>query len=291
MSSTATPTLLNGQGSTKMPTAMENKNLVGVRQATPDSDAVVSSDEDHEPSAVMSMSMHSAKSMPTANRPIRRPSWLSEVHSTQRKYSLGGVSLASGGGSQPPTPSAENGASNYPHMLVNSAGAHPGPSASGLNTVSSAQSWDSLSNSSNLNSMANSGRPGTGHSKSSSMFAWNSQLWQQPQQIQSASHQPSIPKGHPAHGTRWSSSSASIDPSHSSSTSSTLPTQLQHFHLTSPTSSIHEDLRSPYSSSIAPELLSSAGASSSLPFEIPLDPNRKTIRSQSYSSGVKRAAL
>jgi PSP1 C-terminal conserved region len=286
MSSTAPPTLSNGQGPNKMPTAMENKNLG--RQATPDSDAVVSSDEDHEPSAVMSMSMHSAKSMPTAHRPIRRPSWLSEVHSTQRKYSLGGISLASAGGSQPPTPSAENGsAGNYPHGPFNNTGTHGGSAATGLNTVSSTQSWDSLSNSSNLNSMTNSGRPGTGHSNSSSSFAWNSHLWHQPQQMQSSAHQ----KGLPAHGSRWSSSSVSIDPSHPSSASSTLPSQLQHFHLTSPTSSIHEDLRSPASTSIAPELHSSVGVPPSLPFEIPLEPNRKTIRSQSYSSGIKRSAV
>jgi hypothetical protein len=42
----------------------------------------------------------------------------------------------------------------------------------------------------------------------------------------------------------------------------------------SPTSSIHEDLRSPTSLAV-----------SGLPFEIPLEPNRKAVRSQSYSAG------
>jgi PSP1 C-terminal conserved region len=289
MSSSAGPALSNGQGPNKLPTAMEKKNLGGVRQATPDSDAVVSSDEDHEPSAVMSMSLHSAKSMPTAHRPVRRPSWLSEVHS-QRKYSLGGPSLASTGGSQPPTPSAENGpASSYAHGLLNT-GAHGGTTGSGLNNASSTQSWDHISNNSNLNSMATSGRPGTGHSNSSSSFAWTSPVWQQqPQQLQHTPHQISHQKGFSSHANRWSSSSASLDPAHPSS-NATIPTQLQHYQLTSPTSSAHEGIRSP-SSSIPAEHASLTNAPSSLPFEIPLEPNRKTIRSQSYSSGIKRSAL
>jgi hypothetical protein len=178
---------LNGQNGGKshsnLPTKMENKNLGVARQATPDSDALLSSDDDHEPNPSMSMSMHSAKSLP-ANRPMRRASWLSEVQSAQRKYSLSGNSIASAG-SQPPTPGLENPA------------------------------WDTAS--------GNQSRPAH----------WNGQIWQKDR-----------------------------------------PTRITEV-MASPISSAGDEMRSPQGH---------VGAGS-LPFEIPLEPNRKTIRSQSYSAG------
>jgi hypothetical protein len=177
---------LNGQNGGKahpsLPSRMENKNLGVARQATPDSDALLSSDDDHEPNPSMSMSMHSAKSLP-AHRPMRRASWLSEVQSAQRKYSLSGNSIASGG-SQPPTPGVE-----------------------------SATTWDTAGNQS---------RPAP----------WNGQSWQKDR-----------------------------------------PTRITEV-IASPISSAGDDFRSPQN-------VGAAG----LPFEIPLEPNRKTIRSQSYSAG------
>jgi hypothetical protein len=271
--SSATLSATNGQGPTKLSAARESKNIGAIRQATPDSDAVVSSDDDHEPGAVMSMSLHSAKSMPLAQRPLRRPSWLSEVHSTQRKYSQSGVSLASTGGSQPPTPSAENGSTGK-HVL-STTGAHGGTSNAGLTTVSSVQSWDNINSSPHMNPLTNQGRPGTGNSTGSTSFPWNSQLWQQSQPFQQ-SQKASI------HASRLSASSIALDSPHS--------TQISHSHLISPTNTTYEDLRSPTSLSNPPEHYQTSSVSS-LPFEIPLEPNRKTIRSQSYSSGVKRSAL
>src|ERR1700712_190080 len=104
----------NGHSGKIMPAHVENKVLGAARRATPDSDALVSSDDDHEQNPAMSMSLQSTRSLP-GHRGARRPSWLSEVQQSQsslqpqRKYSLGGLSLASAG-SQPQTPSAENGA-------------------------------------------------------------------------------------------------------------------------------------------------------------------------------------
>lgn len=87
---------------------LEKKNLGMARRSTPDSEALMSSDDDHEQAQAMSLSMHSAKSVPLG-RPARRPSWLTEVQSSQpRKYSLSGASLTSTN-SQPTTPSGENG--------------------------------------------------------------------------------------------------------------------------------------------------------------------------------------
>ena len=87
---------------------LEKKNLGTARRSTPDSEALMSSDDDHEQTQAMSLSMHSVKSMPLG-RPTRRPSWLTEVQSSQqRKYSFGGTSLTSTS-PQPTTPSGENG--------------------------------------------------------------------------------------------------------------------------------------------------------------------------------------
>jgi hypothetical protein len=114
---TATVSAANGQngqnGRTTLanPAVLEKKASGSIRRSTPDSEALASSDDDHDQNQAMSMSMHSVKSLPPPGPP-RRPSWLSEVQSSannkQRKFSLSGQSYASSG-SQPTTPSGENG--------------------------------------------------------------------------------------------------------------------------------------------------------------------------------------
>jgi hypothetical protein len=105
--SAASVNVQNGKIPPALPAHMENKNLGTARQSTPDSDALLSSDDDHDHNTSMSMSMHSAKSLPV-HRPGRRSSWLNEVQPSQRKFSLGGVPFTSGG-SQPPTPAGDSG--------------------------------------------------------------------------------------------------------------------------------------------------------------------------------------
>ncbi|KAF2400198.1 hypothetical protein EJ06DRAFT_420398 [Trichodelitschia bisporula] len=169
---------------------VEKKSMGSVRRSTPDSEAVTS-DDDHEQTPAMSMSLYSVKSMPM-QRPVRRSSWLSEVQSSQqRKYSLSGMSLASTG-SQPTTPAGENGP------------------------------WDAASH---------APRPGT----SGTSFPWTPQVWQKDR-----------------------------------------PPRLAEV-LQSPTSTFPDDLRSP--------TMREHGPNAGLPFEIPLEPSRKTVRSQSYSAG------
>ena len=167
--------------------------MAGLRTSTPGSEAVDSSEDEREPPAMMSASMHSVKSGAAGPTAQRRPSWLSEVQQSSaqakpgRKFSIGGASHASSG-SQPTTPLNENGP------------------------------WDMS---------ASASRPGTGGTM------WSSQIWQKDR-----------------------------------------PSRLVEV-MPSPSGSLHhDDLRSP--TSIAPV---------GLPFEIPLEPNRKTIRSQSYSAG------
>ncbi|KAE9961779.1 hypothetical protein BLS_001340 [Venturia inaequalis] len=168
---------------------LEKKVMGSVRHSTPDSEALASSDDDHDQGQSMSMSLHSVKSLPSG--PQRRASWLTEVQASnvkQRKFSLGGTSYTSSG-SQPTTPSGENGP------------------------------WDLASN---------GARPGTSGSAS---YPWNTQQW----------------------------------------TTKDRPPRLTEV-TRSPSGSLHDDMRSP---------TSKVG----LPFEIPLEPSRKTIRSQSYSAG------
>ncbi|KAF2458590.1 PSP1 C-terminal conserved region-domain-containing protein [Lineolata rhizophorae] len=70
------------------------------RLPTPDSEAMASSEDEHD----HVKSLVSASKPPQAvNPPKRRDSWLSDIQSSQRKPSLGGMSLASQC-SQPPTP-------------------------------------------------------------------------------------------------------------------------------------------------------------------------------------------
>lgn len=171
---------------------LEKRNLGTARRSTPDSEALMSSDDDHEPPQAMSLSMHSAKSVPLG-RPARRASWLTEVQSTQpRKFSVGGGSLASTS-SQPTTPSGENGP-------------------------------------------LESSTPGLRSGAASATFPWNSQVW---------------PKDRTSRLTEV---------------------------LPSPTTSLNEELRSPTTREQPP-------GSAGLPFEIPLEPVRKNVRSQSYSAG------
>src|ERR1700712_468177 len=90
----------NGHGGKIMPAHVENKVLGVARRATPDSDALVSSDDDHEQNPAMSMSIQSTRSLP-GHRGARRPSWLSEVQQSQasqqpqRKFSIGGLPFPS----------------------------------------------------------------------------------------------------------------------------------------------------------------------------------------------------
>lgn len=81
-----------------------------MRRSTPDSEALASSDEDHDGNG-MSQSMHSVHSTQSSAvpKPARRSSWLSEVQSgtQQRKFSLGSLPGAAIG-SQPSTPGAES---------------------------------------------------------------------------------------------------------------------------------------------------------------------------------------
>jgi hypothetical protein len=223
MSSSTTPTASNGQGGHRLPQAVDNKKLGLARRSTPDSEALLSSDDDHDTNPAMSVSMHSVKSVPS-QRPIRRGSWLSEVRTAQRKYSLGGLSLAStGGNSQPPTPSAENG--------------HPLEKASSQGQlVSSLSLWDSTP-----------ARPtpvtNTPWGPAATSAAQPSSFWG------------------PKEAPRWSEFQSS--PAFSSSAI--------------------DDLRSPTNTTGADNAHSSATAG--IPFDIPLEPNRKTVRSQSYSAG------
>ncbi|KAF2435820.1 hypothetical protein EJ08DRAFT_692393 [Tothia fuscella] len=189
----------NGRSVLTNPAVLEKKAIGSVRRSTPDSEALTSSDDDHEHSHGMSLSLHSVQSLPSQapshnppQGPARRPSWLSEVASSTkvRKYSLGGASYASSG-SQPTTPSAENGP------------------------------WDGGA------SIVRSGASG-------SSYPWTpgAQIWKQ-------------------------SRLAEVMPSPGSG-------------------SAHEDMRSPtFQNQMA----------NPIPFEIPLEPTRKTVRSQSYSAG------
>jgi hypothetical protein len=196
MASTATSTTNGQSGRTTLanPAVLEKKVAGSVGRSTPDSEAVASSDDDHDQSQTMSMSMHSVKSLPPSGPP-RRPSWLSEVQQSsannkQRKFSLSGQSYASSAGSQPTTPSGENGP------------------------------WD-------VAAVARAGASG-------SSYPWGSQVWQQKDR----------------------SRLMEVMPSHVS---------------------MHDDMRSP--------TFQSQMANGGLPFDIPLEPSRKTVRSQSYSAG------
>lgn len=104
---------------------LEKKGMGAVRRSTPDSEALASSDDEHDQSQSLSMSLHSVKSLPSG--PQRRPSWMTEVQAStvkQRKFSLGGTSYTSSG-SHPTTPSGETG----PWDLANNGG-RPGTSGS-----------------------------------------------------------------------------------------------------------------------------------------------------------------
>ena len=85
---------------------LERRKLNAARRATPDSDALASSDDEGD-HLTQSMSMHSTFSAPT--KPTRRSSWLSDVQNTHpRKFSFGAASLPPNI-SQPATPSSEQG--------------------------------------------------------------------------------------------------------------------------------------------------------------------------------------
>ena len=87
-----------------LPTIRDRAKFGAARRSTPDSEALVSSDDEHEHVPSMSMrSMHAG----SGPKPVRRSSWLSEVQNTQtRKASFGSFS---GNQSQPATPSGEQG--------------------------------------------------------------------------------------------------------------------------------------------------------------------------------------
>ncbi|KAL8796747.1 MAG: hypothetical protein Q9182_007312, partial [Xanthomendoza sp. 2 TL-2023] len=80
------------------------KSKAGNRGSTPDSEALASSDDEQE-------QHHRLQSIGNfqASKPVRRASWLSEIHhAPQRKGSLGGGSTLSPNASHPTTPSNDN---------------------------------------------------------------------------------------------------------------------------------------------------------------------------------------
>jgi hypothetical protein len=305
MSTVVTPTAPHGHDA-QLASALDRKGANG-RRSSPDSEAITSSDDEHESAIGMSLSLHSAKSMP-AQKPMRRSSWLSDVHSSSgRKFSLGGgTPLAPVTGSQPPTPSAENGslASGpfYAARTGNGINATPSPSWE-RESASGSQTWGMGAVGSS------SGRPSTGHSS----FNWNSPIWQQ----QKSNTRPSLPspsasststhvsshlppsqnQGGSLHSPQMTAqgvkqtnmSNAALSPTFnpiwgaSLSQEQSLPNQNIH----SPTLSSQSDYHSPSSSTFE----HAVGTTPALPFEIPLEPNRKTIRSQSYSSGSTRGPI
>jgi hypothetical protein len=309
MSTVATPTAPHGRDS-QLPSVLDKKGVINGRRSTPDSEALTSSDDEIDPATKMSLSLHSAKSMPV-QKPMRRSSWLSDVHSSgQRKYSLGGGQpLASVSGSQPPTPSAENGS-----HIPNAQGLLLSSRVGGVIGAASSPSWDrdsaaAVSGPWGVN--PTTGRPSTGHSS----FNWNSPIWQQPK----STSRPSLPSpsasststhlsAHPppgSHGQHSPLQSASIQavsqaqrkpsltgsalsPTSFSPWGTSIPQDhsLQNVH--SPSASSQGDFQSPSSSTFEQAM---GAAASSLPFEIPLEPNRKTMRSQSYSSGTTRGPI
>ncbi|KAF1992076.1 hypothetical protein K402DRAFT_416556 [Aulographum hederae CBS 113979] len=87
---------------------LEKKGLGTQRRSTPDSEVLASSDDDHEHVTTS----RSGQTVPV-HKPVRRGSWLSEVHSMplqHRKASLGNASIPTS--SQPTTPSGEHGVWN-----------------------------------------------------------------------------------------------------------------------------------------------------------------------------------
>ena len=92
-------------GASGTATLLDRRNITAVRRSTPDSEALVSSDDDHDQAQNMSVSAHSIRSLP----PVRRSSFLVDVRASQRRTSLGGASTHSfgGTGSQPTTPSGD----------------------------------------------------------------------------------------------------------------------------------------------------------------------------------------
>ncbi|CAO1604536.1 hypothetical protein XANCAGTX0491_008087 [Xanthoria calcicola] len=96
------------------------KTKIGNRGSTPDSEALASSDDEQE---------HHHRLQSIANfqssRPVRRASWLSEIHhAPQRKGSLGGGGTFSPNASHPTTPSNEN--SPWPAAVGSSTGSVTG---------------------------------------------------------------------------------------------------------------------------------------------------------------------
>lgn len=224
----------------------------------------------------MSQSINSNQSLPVSNQPVRRESagWMKDVY-TNRKYSLGGPNQAPALGSQPSTPSAENGPANIHVQNALTTGSH-GSVYGGSDTGAGAQSWGNMTNPPNAQPPSSFGRPGTGHGTGNQSFTWNSPRWNN-----AHGHPSSAQQGVSSHNSRWQSTSNAMD------SSSNVPSQLQHLQVASPPA-LHDDLRSPLS---MPPDHSSSIVPPNIPFEIPLETNRKTLRSQSYSSGLKRSAL
>lgn len=213
--------------------------------------------------------MQSNRSGQGLNNPELQRTWSSGMGAYTRKQSLGVSSRASIGGLQSSTPSGENGPSfSHTQNILSNTGPQVGLSGTRLEQVSSNQSWGGMSDHPNASSLSNSGRPGTGHSTSSAPFSsWAQPVWHPHNHSQSVSTQ----KGVSTHTGRWPSASTAIE-SHQSASPSTVPSQLQRFQFGSST----DGLRSP--SADHP-----SKGTSTFPFDIPLEPSRKTVRSQSYS--------
>ncbi|KAI9775815.1 MAG: hypothetical protein M1839_000866 [Geoglossum umbratile] len=77
----------------------------GLRGSTPDSEALVSSEDELDQQQVSGQALSAATALPI--KPRRRPSWLGDVQSAQRRGSFVGASSFSSGNSHPATPSTD----------------------------------------------------------------------------------------------------------------------------------------------------------------------------------------
>ncbi|KAH0565908.1 hypothetical protein GP486_000688 [Trichoglossum hirsutum] len=77
----------------------------GLRGSTPDSEALVSSEDELDQQQMQSQALSAATALPV--KPHRRPSWLGDVQSAQRRGSFVGANSFSSGNSHPTTPSAD----------------------------------------------------------------------------------------------------------------------------------------------------------------------------------------
>src|SRR4051794_36046193 len=77
----------------------------GLRGSTPDSEALVSSEDELDQQQAQGQALSAATALPV--KPHRRPSWLGDVQSAQRRGSFVGTNSFSSGNSHPATPSTD----------------------------------------------------------------------------------------------------------------------------------------------------------------------------------------